>query len=723
MMFTSPILALAGVLAIAIPVALHFFFRRRHQPIPWAAMHLLRIAITQTTRRKKIDRIILLLLRSLVVALAGLAIAGPLRKNPTGQPQVTDGAPQELVIILDDGVSQQTTDQAGEAFAVSKEQALAAIDKLQERDAVGVILAAGAQPLVWPPSRDLAAARSTVESSSVSSAPSDIAAALELTQINRRTVGVLSAFRRGSLADTVDNNTTQTGTKVVVTPPNQNDVTNVQLVTCEPQARGPSSSRGGIPLRLRLMREGDSLLPSVSNIDIALDDGAHTSLRVEWKDGQTENIVESVIVAAATRRTDVPLRATLVDQDSQMADNVRFAVVTTASTIQVGVIDRMNNESTEHGVGAWVNHALSPTEDGDIEVETIDPTSIDTKRCQGLDAIVVIRPDLIDTTGWSLLAQLIHNGKVLIVIPPAQPSTSGWSDKLLQAINLGWTIAREPTTSDPALTITQTIASGDGVADLLRQLAPELQDLTQPVTVNRWFEITIPAGRGESVLGLSSGSPLIAQGSPESARGSVIVLATPPDLNWTNLPAKPLMVPLFQECVRQAITQADRHRGTTVGSDHIPITLASTTSLQLVIGRLGEATEATRVLSVGPNGSLATPILTPGVYVGLDATGHPTGHIVANIDVAAASTKRTTIDEVTNQFKGASLTVSTTNFSNNDPSAALNALQQPQAKALDGHSLAIWFFGAVIALVLVETWMARRSSVGATTQIPVSAAR
>lgn len=726
MTFASPLIVAAGFLAVAIPVLLHLFFRRKHQPIQWAAMDLLRVAVTQTTKRRKLNKLLLLVLRSLVVASAGLAIAGPLIPKSIEQAQTTEGAPRELILVLDNGVSQRTTDSSGEAFATSKQQTITAIENLQPGDSVGVILTATAQPLVWPPSRDLTAARLAVESSVVSSAPSDIAAAIELTQGGTKTIGVISAFRHGSLSSYIENNQNQPSGSIVVTPPNQNDVANIQLIKCEPQARGPSSSRGGIPLRLHLAREGDTLGEVVSNIDIALDEAIHNTVRVEWKEGQVESVVESTIIPTGAQRTEVPVRATIIDHDAQMADNVRFSVVTTTNTIRVGVIDRVSDVivgQSGQTVGEWIERALAPTDDGDIETETIDPTSVDPKRCQGFDALVVIRPDLVDTTGWGVLKQLVVSGKVLIVVPPAHTTNNAWSDGLLLAFDLGWTVARTPTTSDPAETITQPEQFGENTTALLRQLAPELQDLTQPIAVNQWFQITVPLGRGESVLAMSGGSPLIAVGTPEDARGSVIVFATPPDLTWTNLPAKPLMVPLFQECVRQAVARVDRERNVVVGSDHIQNLPSTITTLQLVMGTPDSQVEETRIVSVGPNGSLATPILTPGVYSSQDATGHTLGLLVANIDVAAASTKRATIDEVTRQFKSTSVTVSASDFGNNKSSSATDATQQPQARALNGHSLAIWFFCAMITLVLVETWMARHASIGATTRSTVGAQR
>ena len=81
MIFATPIIAIAGLLATIIPIAIHFFFRRRKKPIEWAAMDLLLQAIRQTTRRRRLEKLALLVLRCLVVVLAGMAIAGPLLQN------------------------------------------------------------------------------------------------------------------------------------------------------------------------------------------------------------------------------------------------------------------------------------------------------------------------------------------------------------------------------------------------------------------------------------------------------------------------------------------------------------------------------------------------------------------------------------------------------------------------------------------------------------------
>ncbi len=717
MTLAAPFLAITGLLAVSVPVILHFLFRRRHQPIAWAAMDLLRIAITRTSHRRKIEKLLLLLLRSVIVVVAGVAIAGPLLNNTTIDANSPHTTPREVVLVVDDGVSQQTNDNNGEAFLNSRAQALGAINTLTQGDLIGIILAAGAQPLVWPPSNDIAAARTTLETTSVSNTPTDFTAAIELARGHTQTIGVLSAFRSGSISSVAQSSHDDSSYELILTPPTQDDVTNVQLISCEVQARNPSS-RAGVPLRLQLTREGDLLTHATSNIDISLDNGSRTALRFDWKPGQADATIETVIDVTTRQQAGVPLRATLSDHDAQQADNHRFAVVSTSHEIRVGVVDRdtASTDTQEQSVRAWIDRALAPTPDGDIDTETIDPTSIDQQRCGGLDAIIVIRPDLVDATGWNILNQMIGVGKVLIVIPPSQPSRGSWSDGFLRAIDLGWSIAQEPTHSDPPLTITHT----ESTQTLLGQLTPELQDLTQPITISRWFNITTPAGRSENVLTLSGGSPFITYGSPEGARGSVVLFAAPPNLSWTNLPAKPLMVPLFQECVRQSTTQAHQLPSVTVGSSLIATSSPSPTTLRLIMGSPGESTEDVRQIHVDPQGSLASPLTTPGVYANTEATGKIVGLVVANIDPQAASTKRTTIDEVKSQFKNTHINTSTTDFSSGITSTSHRANTPPVAKALNGYSLAPWFFGFVIALTLVETWMARHTTVRSTTNQSVS---
>ena len=76
--FALPSLAVAGVLCVALPVAVHLWSRRRRRQSPWGAMRFLALAYKKQRRRLQLERWLLLAARCLVVVVAGLALAGPL---------------------------------------------------------------------------------------------------------------------------------------------------------------------------------------------------------------------------------------------------------------------------------------------------------------------------------------------------------------------------------------------------------------------------------------------------------------------------------------------------------------------------------------------------------------------------------------------------------------------------------------------------------------------
>src|ERR1700691_1364282 len=76
MQFLAPIM-LACTAAVFIPIALHFFYRARYKPLPWAPMRFLKEAIEQTSRRLRFQEWVLLLLRCLAIILLAIALARP----------------------------------------------------------------------------------------------------------------------------------------------------------------------------------------------------------------------------------------------------------------------------------------------------------------------------------------------------------------------------------------------------------------------------------------------------------------------------------------------------------------------------------------------------------------------------------------------------------------------------------------------------------------------
>ena len=66
MTFVTAGLAIAGLLAVSIPILIHLLARQRRKPVEWAAMRFLIEAFRKHRRRLQLEQIILLAVRCLI---------------------------------------------------------------------------------------------------------------------------------------------------------------------------------------------------------------------------------------------------------------------------------------------------------------------------------------------------------------------------------------------------------------------------------------------------------------------------------------------------------------------------------------------------------------------------------------------------------------------------------------------------------------------------------
>ena len=109
----------------------------------------------------------------------------------------------------------------------------------------------------------------------------------------------------------------------------------------------------------------------------------------------------------------------------------------------------------------------------------------------------------------------------------------------------------------------------------------------------------------------------------------VVYLAASPELDWTNLPAKPLMVPLFQEIVRQGISLIREGRPTGAGEQPVLALGPAATSLVSPSGAR---------IPIDQTGRPMRPLEEVGFYAIHDAAEQILGTLAVNIDPSAAGT-------------------------------------------------------------------------------------
>src|SRR5688572_21121769 len=100
--FLNPWTFLAGALLVSMPIIIHLINRIRYRRVKWAAMEFLLKAQKRMRRRKILEQLLLLLLRCLLVFLAGVLFA---RFLGCDQMSGKETRPTAHVVVLDDSPS------------------------------------------------------------------------------------------------------------------------------------------------------------------------------------------------------------------------------------------------------------------------------------------------------------------------------------------------------------------------------------------------------------------------------------------------------------------------------------------------------------------------------------------------------------------------------------------------------------------------------------------
>ncbi|MBI1849603.1 MAG: VWA domain-containing protein [Planctomycetes bacterium] len=130
-----------------VPIIIHLLNRRRYRRVPWAAMEFLVQAYKRTHRRVRMENLILLLVRVLLLLLATLAISRPFLSKASFLPIAQKKT--NLVLVVDNSYSMGYRYRYSTAFERAKAAGAQILDALAtERGDTVSLVAMGSQPHV-----------------------------------------------------------------------------------------------------------------------------------------------------------------------------------------------------------------------------------------------------------------------------------------------------------------------------------------------------------------------------------------------------------------------------------------------------------------------------------------------------------------------------------------------------------------------------------------------
>jgi len=133
-------LFLLATLAAVVPVILHLVNRQKAKELPFPTLRFLKISVQKTRRRRRIQDLLLMLLRAAVLVLIALGLARP---AVTSLSRLLGGAQSAVVIVLDNSASMGTIDGEQMRFDTALDATRQILDELGEGDQVALMLTSG----------------------------------------------------------------------------------------------------------------------------------------------------------------------------------------------------------------------------------------------------------------------------------------------------------------------------------------------------------------------------------------------------------------------------------------------------------------------------------------------------------------------------------------------------------------------------------------------------
>lgn len=685
-LFTAPLLAGIGAAAVSIPIIIHLMSRFRRKPEAWGAMRFLIEAYQKQRKRLQIEKLLLLLVRCMVVLLAGLALAGPVLSGcSSNQLSLGGSAGRVVYIVIDDALSSQTREAGTTRLEQHQAEALNVISEMSQADrAVIVRMARPTEVVLDEPTSDTSALKKAIESIKPRYSRGDLRNALTLIDTSMRELGVragdavvvlLSDFPASAkyFQEQLPPELEGFGERasiVTALPPKGTD--NVQVLSVIPRRSVVVAEPTGTTMiggRVELLRYGgvDQEQAAKLQVKVLASDGkvmSETQRLVRWPIGERQRRINFDLPVQLSADSLAGLGQDLVIQASLQpevsgagldvldADDQAVSVIRLRDRLQVAVVDdgeRLNEEVGGFQANQWVRAALTPQGagmPGPFELVPLMPSSLKAETLEPVDAVIVLRPDEVTALGWDALSAFSKRGGLVWVFAPAREADPTWAEAMKLAYTLPWTFGSELATvvaegeQAPSVPLDATTLAPEP----LQFLAADWREKLGWVSVQTWLPFSTPVEDQWIVLDQATQGPLqgraVLMAQHQAGQGALLFVATALDTRFTNLPIRALFVPLMHDTLRGVLGSL-LEQPAIVSGDQVDLGrrwagAGELTRLAIGGNQSGDALQASLLINTEDDtAALRDAAVMPGIYKDVDGSSPL---LAINVDASAGDT-------------------------------------------------------------------------------------
>jgi hypothetical protein len=571
-----------GLLAAAIPVAIHLINRQRAPLVRFAALEHLLMSDKRLAQRLKLRQLLVLLLRMALLAVMALALAKPSLTETTTVATDRSG-PGAVALIIDDSLSMNAVGHDGDATLLSV--AIAAAEGVIAQGGVQTsfaLVAAGAPARLLTPAatfdrqviaRALASITPGARSADMGGALREAERVLaETGQANRRVIiiGDQAAHAWGD----------------VTAPWALEDPPKVERVHVGGDEVIANLAITGVEVRPALEVGADRLNVSVTVANHGVT-AASTTITVSLGSEAAKAAVEvaergsaKVTVSLTRPDTESPRGLVSLPTDALVDDNEWAFGLGDGEAIRVGLVNGAPHDVAALDEVFFVRAALDAVGPGaPLRTTMLNASVLDPSRLAQLDVVILANPGAVSAASLAALRGFARRGGGLLItagdrLTPAAASTL---EDLLPIPVRGHKQVADP--RDPNAALSALHITDFDLEHPVTALFASVDEVSLLKARTYRLALLDPTGRRARVLAsFTGGLPALVEG--EVGEGRSMLLTTTIDRDWSDLALRTSFVPLIHQLMAHLARRDD-------GRDGANVTVSPSVKVPLPTGRGG----------------------------------------------------------------------------------------------------------------------------------------
>lgn len=708
---------LLGIAAAGIPLVLHLIYRRRAQKMFFPTIRFLRLSNERTAHRRRIQDLLLLLLRTALFILLAFALAQFIVKLTGGSGFVNARA--AVVLVVDNSYSMSALDGEKERYAAAKEAALAVLRRLQPGDEAAALFTSGPERRLDAEfTNDLQAVQAAINRSRCSAEGGNVMFAVREAQrllltkdAQVREIYVLTdlqkrAWQTGSRWDEQPETALKREQKaeIPVLVFDAGRPVEAHLAVREIRVSGHALVRG-TTISIEADVANPTPLPASTFVDLVVSGEAKGRRKIDLR-GNAVGTATFACELPQSGLADIEVR---LPDDLLRIDDRRHFKLEVKERIRALIVQDTASAVDFLDQSYFLERALDPSialggpSASIIRTSRMQVKDIGPARLAGQDVVFLLGVRSVPDGAAEALKEFVQRGGGLIFFAGEELDAEAYLRQFGAGPDALLPLGLLPIDrAEPDRTRFRQIASVDESHFVFAPFRGI--NIFKAVRVYKSARIDLHTATPMLTLALlTDGQPLVLEHS--RGRGKVVFITVSADASWSNLPVTDVFLPMIHQLVYHVCGSIAETDSLAVGAPY-RFRFPETATPVAVTVRRPDGTEETITTRPMPDSNEAgyADTFTPGYYTYTTEGGvSRRGAFVVNPDTAESDLSRVSPNELEQHLAPAIVRVA----------SSIDEMEKLVAPLREGVHLRDLFIVATIALVVFETvisnWLSPKS--------------